>query len=89
MDPDDNLPWPELALVQKWWDKNRGQFQNGTRYLLGKPMTVEWLKTVLRDGRQRQRAAAALELAIRQPGQPLFNTAAPGFRQQQILGRAK
>jgi len=22
-------------------DKNRGQFQNGTRYLLGKPMTVE------------------------------------------------
>src|SRR5437879_6096540 len=86
MDPDDNLPWPEPALVQKWWDKNRGQFQNGTRYLLGKPMTVEWLKTVLRDGRQRQRAAAALELAIRQLGQPLFNIAAPGFRQQQVLG---
>jgi len=36
MDPDDNLPWPEPALVQKWWDKNRSQFQNGTRYLLGK-----------------------------------------------------
>ena len=33
MDPDDNLPWPELALVQKWWDKNRGQFQNGTWYV--------------------------------------------------------
>ena len=67
MDPDDNLPWPEPALVQKWWDKNRGQFQNGTRYLMGKPMTIDWLKTVLRDGRQRQRAAAALELAIRNP----------------------
>lgn len=89
MDPDDNLPWPEPALVQKWWDKNRGQFQNGTRYLLGKPMTVEWLKTVLRDGRQRQRAAAAIELAIRQPGEPLFNVAAPGFRQQQILGKGE
>ena len=89
MDPDDNLPWPEPTLVQKWWDKNRGQFKNGTRYLLGKPMTVEWLKTVLRDGRQRQRAAAALELAIRQPGQPLFNVATPGYRQQQILGKGE
>jgi uncharacterized protein (TIGR02270 family) len=89
MDPDDNLPWPEPALVQKWWDKNRGSFQTGTRYLLGKPMTIEWLKIVLRDGRQRQRAAAALELAIRQPGEPLFNVAAPGFRQQQILGKGE
>jgi hypothetical protein len=34
---------------------------------------------------QRQRAAAALELAILQPGQPLFEVRAPGFRQQQIL----
>jgi uncharacterized protein (TIGR02270 family) len=89
MDPDDNLPWPDPALVQKWWDKNRGQFQSGTRHLLGKPMSVEWLKTVLRDGRQRQRAAAAVELAIRQPGQSLFNVAAPGFRQQQILGKGE
>jgi uncharacterized protein (TIGR02270 family) len=87
MDPDDNLPWPEPALVQKWWDKNRSQFQNGTRYLIGKPMTPDWLKTVLRDGRQRQRAAAALELAIRNPGQPLFNVKAPGFRQIELLGK--
>ena len=89
MDPDDNLPWPEPVLVQKWSEQNRSQFQSGTRYLLGKPMTVEWLKTVLRDGRQRQRAAAAVELAIRQPGQSLFNVAAPGFRQQQILGKGE
>lgn len=89
LDPDDNLPWPEPALVQKWWDKSRGQFPAGARCLLGKPMSVEWLKTVLRHGRQRQRAAAALELAIRQPGQTLFNLAAPGFRQQQILGNGE
>ena len=75
--------------MKKSWDKNRGLFQNGTRYLLGKPITIEWLKSVLRDGRQRQRAAAALELAIRNPGQPLFNVAAPGFRQQQILGKGE
>jgi len=87
MDPDDNLPWPEPTLVADWWQKNQGQFQNGTRYLCGKPMTIEWLKQVLRDGYQRQRAAAALELAIRQPGTPLFNVKAPGFRQIQALGK--
>ena len=87
MDEDEDLPWPEPALVQKWWERNRSQFQNGTRYLLGKPMTTDWLRTVLRDGRQRQRAAAALELAIRNPGQPLFNVKAPGFRQIEALGK--
>ncbi len=87
MDPDDNLPWPESALVEKWWGKNRNQFQNGARYLLGKPLTPDWLKTVLRDGCQRQRAAAALELAIRNPGQPVFNVKAPGFRQVELLGK--
>jgi uncharacterized protein (TIGR02270 family) len=85
MDPDEHLPWPDPALIQKWWTNNRGRFQNGTRYLLGKPMSIEWLQQVLRVGRQRQRAAAALELAIRQPGQALFEVRAPGFRQQAVL----
>jgi uncharacterized protein (TIGR02270 family) len=85
MDPDEHLPWPDPALIQKWWTKNKSQFQNGTRYLLGKPMSIEWLREVLRIGRQRQRAAAALELAIRQPGRPLFEVRAPGFRQQASL----
>jgi hypothetical protein len=42
-------------------------------------MTVDWLNTVLRDGRQRQRAASTLDLAIHQPDAPLFNVKAPGF----------
>jgi len=85
-DEDDRLPWPDPVLIQEWWQRNQIQFQNDTRYLLGKPITVEWLQKVLRIGRQRQRAAAALELAIRQPGQPLFNVVAPGFRQAAMLG---
>ena len=85
MDPDEHLPWPDPALIQKWWANNGSRFQKGTRYLLGKPMSIEWLRQVLRIGRQRQRAAAALELAIRQPGQPLFEVRAPGFRQQAVL----
>jgi uncharacterized protein (TIGR02270 family) len=85
MDPDEHLPWPDPALIQKWWTENQSRFQKGTRYLLGKPMSIEWLQQVLRVGRQRQRAAAALELTIRQPGRPLFEVRAPGFRQQAIL----
>jgi uncharacterized protein (TIGR02270 family) len=89
MDPDEHLPWPDPALIQKWWANNLNQFQKGTRYLLGKPMSIEWLQQILRIGRQRQRAAAALELAIRQPGQPLFEVRAPGFRQQTLLKTGK
>lgn len=87
MDPDDNLPWPEPSLVEKWWGQNRGRFESGQRYILGKPMTEDWLKVVLRDGRQRQRAAAAIELVLRSPGTPLFNVKAPGFRQIAALGK--
>jgi uncharacterized protein (TIGR02270 family) len=86
MDSDEDLPWPEPELIHDWWNKNKGSFQDGTRYLLGKPISPEHLQHVLRHGFQRQRAAAAIELAIMNPGQPLFETRAPGFRQQQILG---
>jgi uncharacterized protein (TIGR02270 family) len=86
MDPDEDLPWPNTDLIEKWWWSHRGEFQNGIRYLCGKPMTMDSLQNVLRTGYQRQRAAAAIELAIRQPGQPLFEVRAPGFRQQELLG---
>jgi hypothetical protein len=57
------------------------------RYLLGRPIDDEaWLEHVLREGFQRQRAAAALELAIRRPTEPLFNVAAPAWRQKKLLG---
>ena len=86
MDPDDNLPWPDPALILKWWGKHQKEFTNGTHYLLGKPISIDWLQHVLRNGRQRHRAVAALELAMRQPSIPLFNTSAPGFRQQALFG---
>ena len=44
------------------------------------------LKGVLKTGYQRQLIAAALEFAIHQPGTPIFETRAPGFVQQRLLG---
>jgi uncharacterized protein (TIGR02270 family) len=82
MDPDDNLPWPDPEKIAKWWAANQGNFAKGTRHLRGKPLTPDWLRQVLREGYQRQRAAAALELAILQPEKGLYEVRAPGFRQR-------
>lgn len=85
LDPDENLPWPAVTGIARWWQANQGSFARGTRHLCGKPITLEWLRHVLRTGKQRQRYAAALERAILQPGRPLFETRAPARRQQQWL----
>jgi len=86
MDADENLPWPDVAKLTAWWERCRGECAAGTRHLCGRPLTEDWLGEVLRHGYQRQRAAAALELALLWPDQPLFNVRAPGQRQQELLG---
>jgi uncharacterized protein (TIGR02270 family) len=82
LDPDDGLDWPNPAKVRSWWAANQRRFPNGTRHLCGRPITIEQLKAVLRDGYQRQRVAAALELAVRHNREPLFEVRAPAWRQQ-------
>jgi uncharacterized protein (TIGR02270 family) len=89
MDEDERLPWPDAALIAKWWSKHGCEFQPGVRHLVGKPISADWAAQVLRTGRQRQRAAAALELALLKPEVPMFEVRAPGFRQQRQLGLSK
>ena len=85
MDPDEDLPWPEPAAVDAWWDANKGRFKSGQRYLLGVPVAPKPLQQVLRTGTQRQRYSAAMEIALSAPDAPLFETRAPGKRQQALL----
>jgi uncharacterized protein (TIGR02270 family) len=80
-DPDEDLPWPDPVLLRGWWEQRKSRFTPGKRYLLGKEISAESCREALKTGRQRQRAAAALELAILEPGTPLLEVRAPGFRQ--------
>ena len=93
-DPDDEnvelpeditLPWPDAAVVQRWWQANQSRFVAGTRSFMGQPVSRAVCVGVLRGGFQRQRDAAALHLALLEPPAPLFATAAPAWRQQRAL----
>jgi len=81
-DPDEDLPWPHPGRARAWWESQKSRFAPGKRYLLGREITPESVREALSAGRQRQRAAAALEIAILEPGSPLEEVRTPGFRQQ-------
>ncbi|MBK8256959.1 MAG: TIGR02270 family protein [Polyangiaceae bacterium] len=85
MDPDYYLPWPDVRAVAAWWTKYRTRYSAGVKYLAGRPIDAAWAGEVLRRGLQRQRAAAAVELALLSPGKPLFDVTAPAFRQRAAL----
>jgi uncharacterized protein (TIGR02270 family) len=87
MDPDDGLPWPDPTKIEGWWKTNGSRFVAGTRYFTGAPVTREHCLQVLRDGFQRQRRLAAQYLCLLKPGTPLFNIAAPAWRQQRWLSK--
>jgi uncharacterized protein (TIGR02270 family) len=86
LDRDDGLPWPDPERVALWWRERQRGFPAGTRLLLGRKVEPEGLLSVLKTGRQRQRAAAALELALVHPGTVLFETRARGSSQRRQLG---
>jgi len=73
LDEDENLPWPDVEKVATLWRRHGQHFLVGRRYFLGRPLTPEWLNDKLTTGTQRQRHAAAMELALL-GDQPLPNT---------------
>lgn len=84
MHDDEDLPWPDTEKLRTWWSDNQSRFAQGQRCLLGRPIDVGNCRDVLNTGLQRQRAAAALELALLHPETPLYETRAPGFRQPRL-----
>jgi uncharacterized protein (TIGR02270 family) len=88
LDADEDLPWPAPDLIAQWWSRERARFPKGQRLLCGQPISAQTCLDVLKNGFQRQRRAAALELALLSPNEPLFNTSAPAKWQMQMLGVA-
>jgi uncharacterized protein (TIGR02270 family) len=72
LDYESNLRWPAPAKILSWWDVHQGAFQAGVRFLAGKPISRTSALETLVKGKQRQRAAAALELALLDSSLPLF-----------------
>jgi uncharacterized protein (TIGR02270 family) len=84
---ENHLPWPDPELVDRWWHEHESQFTPGVRYQAGKPVTVGAAREILLSGTQRQRAAAAIELAIHEPDEPLFEIRSRAALQQRRLAQ--
>ncbi|MBK8255876.1 MAG: hypothetical protein IPK82_24815 [Polyangiaceae bacterium] len=61
-DPLVDLPYPLLDQVSAHWEKVKGSFPSGQRFLGGKPMDSTWLSTCQKSGNQAWRALAAVEI---------------------------
>lgn len=76
LDEDENLPYPDHNKVAKLWRSHGQKFLIGHRYFIGQPIKTAWLKSILNNGTQRQRHAAALELAINDNSLQFINSRA-------------
>jgi uncharacterized protein (TIGR02270 family) len=85
MDPDEELPWPDQQGISDWWRQNQAKFAIGARYLSGSEVTRDHCLEVLKNGYQRQRRAAAIELALLNMNDPLFNCSATAKHQLRLL----
>lgn len=76
---DDRLPFPNADKIAAVWQRYQQRFIPGRRYFMGQQLNSEHLFTIYASGNQRQRRAAALELALLQSEQYLLNYAAKGL----------
>jgi uncharacterized protein (TIGR02270 family) len=61
---DDGLPWPDPALVEAWWSCVARKYAAGERHLAGQRLGLAACERTWAEGYQRQRRAAAYELAL-------------------------
>lgn len=76
LDEDENLPYPDIEKITAIWRQHGQHFIVGRRYFMGRPITADLLKDKLTHGTQRQRHAAALELALTENEVQYLNTRA-------------
>lgn len=78
-----DLEVPDPKLIKEWWQQYRPHFNERSRYLAGSIIAESNLFGVLQNGLQRQRIAAALELALLHPNYIFWEMQVKGSYQQQ------
>lgn len=78
MDPNEDLPLPNPALVARHWAALQPSLPEG-RLFLGRPRSPETFEHGFMTGYQRQRRAAAYAMALASDGAPLRNWKVPVF----------
>ncbi len=82
-DWEDDLPVPDPAAVQAWWQDHQADFATDQAWLAGAPVTdVAALQRILQQGNQQQRQLAALYLHLDHQ-QPYLDCGWPPWRQPQ------
>lgn len=76
LDEDENLSWPDAPKVSQIWMNLGRNFIAGQRYFMGQTISQEILNDKIVNAYQRQRHAAAMELALSNSAVPLQNTRA-------------
>lgn len=84
-DEDADLGWPDTHKVKQWWMTHRSGMPPERRHLGGRLVSTGTATHVLRHGYQRQRAQAAIELALMSAPAMEFPVRAPGPWQRQRL----
>jgi uncharacterized protein (TIGR02270 family) len=84
---DADLPWPHVGRLRAWWAQAASRLEPGPRRLWGLQVDDSACLDVLRCATQRVRRQAALLRCAQAPGTPLFNVAAPAWRQQRELAQ--
>ncbi|NHZ66680.1 hypothetical protein [Massilia genomosp. 1] len=83
-------PYPNAAIVSKWWEEYGHSFDIEQQLLLGEPISLDWLDDIIMCGEQTHRDLAALLRWFAQPGQMLLPTHAHCYiqwlRLQQLKG---
>jgi uncharacterized protein (TIGR02270 family) len=73
MDSDTGAPWPNAEKVKAWYAQSGLAKMEGQRLLCGQPQSIKAALDTLRNGFQNQRRVAAYDLALLDPGKPLFH----------------
>lgn len=83
-DPDGTLPWPDISAFESWWNTRSASFEEHRRYLAGRPITKDWLTSILTSGPLAWRTLA-VEYLQHLTKRPLFPTHLPAASQRRLF----